>query len=84
MKKKELSDSLLTDDELCNIIAIANSRDYSEIEFIGHVSICQDHKTKVMILERIEQWMRDNGGYLDSPNFVMLKKDILEANQCQE
>jgi hypothetical protein len=41
----ELSDTLLTDNELCNIIAIANSRDYSEIEFIGHISICQDRKT---------------------------------------
>ncbi len=47
-------DRLLTDAELCNIIVTANSRDYSDIEFIGHVSIVQDRKS---IAARDKWWM---------------------------
>jgi hypothetical protein len=48
---------LLNDTELCSIIATANSRDYSEIEFIGHVSIAQDRKTVQAIIKMVESVM---------------------------
>jgi len=69
---------LLSDEELCNIITTANNRDYSEIEFIGHISICQNRKTRKVIIERLEQLLKDNDGYIDAANFVFFKKEIMD------
>lgn len=67
---------ILDDNELCNIIATANSRDYSEIEFIGHVSIAQARK----VLQYLDQICKEHTNVYREYNQLPTRR--VDCHEC--